>query len=178
MTQSRYSHAYLHDVLRRTKTIASVGVSMNPVRPSFFVARYLSERGYKLLPVNPAYAGKKAFGSKFYAGLGDIPKSRGPIHMVNIFRRSREAGAVVDEALELLLERGLQTIWMQIGVINKAAAKRAERKGVEVLMDICPKIEHQRLWGELARGGINTGVITAKLREVSLSLPDARGLPR
>ena len=102
-----------------------------------------------------------------------IPKKRDPIHMVDIFRRSDQAGQVVDEALDVLLDRGLKYIWMQIGVIDQAAAKRAEARGVEVLMNICPKMEYQRLWGELSRGGINSGVVTSKLGYVNLQLPDA-----
>lgn len=159
-----YSHTYLRRVLQRTKTIAAVGVSLNEVRPSFYVARYMNLRGYKVIPVNPVYAGKTAFGELVHPSLAEIPAENDPIQMVDIFRRSSEAGAVVDEALEVLLERGLETIWMQIGVIDAAAAKRAEAKGVEVLMNVCPKMEHQRLWGELRMGGMNTGVISSKLR--------------
>ena len=163
MKSGAYTHAYLRHVLMRTKTVAAVGISLNDVRPSFFVGRYLALRGYEIIPVNPGYAGQHAFGSKVYSALSRIPKKRGPIQMVDIFRRSEEAGRVVDEALDVLLDRGLETIWMQIGVIDKKAAKRAEAKGVEVIMDLCPKMEHQRLWGELSRGGINTGVISSKL---------------
>lgn len=167
-----YTHRYLREVLDRTHTIAAVGVSLNTVRPSYFVGRYLSMNGFRIIPVNPVYAGKKAFGNKVVPSLADIAKKHDPIDMVDIFRRSDEAGRVVDEALDVLLHRGLRTIWMQIGVINKAAAKRAEKKGVEVLMNICPKMEYQRLWGELSRGGINSGVITSKLGYVNMQLPD------
>ena len=163
MVKRSYSHPYLRKVLQRTKTIAAVGVSLNDVRPSFFVGRYMTLRGFNILPVNPAYAGQKAFGSKVYGSLGDIPKKRDPIQMIDIFRRSEEAGAVVDEALDLFLDRGLETIWMQIGVIDEKAARRAEKKGVEVIMDMCPKMEHQRLWGELSKGGIVSGVISSKM---------------
>ena len=158
-----YRHSYLRDVLSRVNTIAAVGVSLNDVRPSYYVGRFMHLRGYKVIPVNPAYAGKKAFDQKVRASLSEIPKSVGNIDMVDIFRRSREAGKVVDEALEVLGDRGLKVIWMQIGVINKAAAKRAEARGVEVLMDVCPKMEYQRLHGELSWSGINSGVVTSKL---------------
>ena len=163
MSERSYSHPYLRKVLQRTRTIAAVGVSLNDIRPSFFVGRYMSLRGFNVLPVNPAYAGQIAFGSKVYGSLSDIPKSEDPVQMVDIFRRSDEAGAVVDEALDLFLDRGLETIWMQIGVIDEKAAKRAEKKGVEVIMDMCPKMEHQRLWGELSKGGIVSGVISSKM---------------
>ena len=96
--------------------------------------------------------------------LKKLSKLDDEIHMVDIFRRSSEAGAVVDEALKHLLDRGLKAIWMQIGVEDEAAAKRAEAKGVRVVMNRCPKIEYQRLCGELAFGGFNTGLISSKLR--------------
>ena len=159
-----YTHAHLREVLSRTRTVAAVGISLKDVRPSYFVGRYLKMKGYTVFPVNPRYAGKPAFGQKVCGSMADIPDTHGPIQMVDIFRRSEEAGYVVDEALEVLLPRGLETIWMQIGVIDTKAAKRAEKKGVTVLMNICPKMEYQRLWGELSWGGINSGVVTSKWR--------------
>jgi predicted CoA-binding protein len=159
-----YSHAHIRGILERTRTIATVGVSLNDVRPSYYVARYLKLKGYKVIPVNPRYAGTLAFGETVVESLGAIPRENDPIDMVDIFRRSEDAGRVVDEAIETLLDRGLKTIWMQIGVINREAAKRAEAKGLTVIMNHCPKMEYQRLWGELRWGGVNTGVISSKLR--------------
>ncbi len=159
-----YTHAELRRVLERTKTVAIVGVSLNEVRPSYYVARYLKLKGYTVLPVNPRYAGQSAFGEQVHDSLASIPRRRDPIQMVDIFRRSEEAGAVVDEALDTLLDRGLETIWMQIGVIDRDAAKRAEARGVTVIMNYCPKMEYQRLWGELSWGGINSGVLSSRLR--------------
>ncbi len=164
MEKPTYTHAELKGVLERTKTIAVVGVSLNEVRPSYYVARYLKLKGYRVLPVNPRYAGQEAFGETVHESLAALPEAHDPIQMVDIFRRSEEAGAVVDEALEVLLDRGLETLWMQIGVIDREAARRAEAKGVTVIMDRCPKIEYQRLWGELSWGGINSGVLSARLR--------------
>jgi hypothetical protein len=164
MESPSYSHAHIRGVLERTRTIAMVGVSLNEVRPSFYVARYLKLKGYKVIPVNPRYAGTQAFGETVVESLDAIPRENDPIDMVDIFRRSEDAGRVVDEAIEALLDRGLKTIWMQIGVINREAAKRAEAKGLTVIMNHCPKMEYQRLWGELRWGGINTGVISSKLR--------------
>ena len=164
MQEPSYSHQHLRAILERTKTVATVGVSLNEVRPSFYVARYLKLKGYTVIPVNPRYAGETAFGETVIESLAAIPESVGPIDMVDIFRRSEEAGAVVDEAIEVLLPRGLKTIWMQIGVIDRAAAARAEAKGLTVIMNRCPKIEYQRLWGELSWGGFNSGVISSKLR--------------
>lgn len=158
-----YTDATFRRILTRTKTIAAVGVSANPIRPSHYVGRYLAGRGYRVIPINPASAGEALFGQRVHSSLADIPKSHDPIDMVDVFRRSDQAGAVVDEALEVLLDRGLKTIWMQFNVIDSAAAKRAEAAGVEVIMDHCPKLEHQRLYGELRKAGFNTGIISSKL---------------
>jgi uncharacterized protein len=160
MTMS-YSDALLRRILRETRTVATVGVSLNETRPSFFVARYLALKRFRVIPVNPAYAGQQAFGATVIGSLAEI--AEGPVEMVDIFRRSDQAGGVVDEALENLLDKGLRTIWMQIGVEDQAAAARAEARGVTVIMNRCPKIEYQRLFGELRWGGFNTGVISSKL---------------
>ncbi|MEE8454181.1 MAG: CoA-binding protein [Limibaculum sp.] len=164
MDAPSYSHAHLRAVLERTRTVAMVGVSLNDVRPSYYVARYLKLKGYKVIPINPRYAGSEAFGETVVESLDAIGREHDPIDMVDIFRRAEDAGGVVDEAIEALMERGLKTVWMQIGVIDREAAKRAEARGLTVIMNHCPKIEHQRLWGELRWGGFNTGVISSKLR--------------
>lgn len=153
-----YSDALLRDVLRRTKRIAMVGVSINPVRASYFVARYLDLRGFDVVPVNPAYAGKVLFGKVILGGLSEVEE---PVDMVDIFRRSEAVPEIVEEALEVFPQ--LQTIWMQIGVEHAEAASMAEARGVTVIQDRCPKIEYQRLFGELRRGGFATGVISSKL---------------
>ena len=164
MDTPSYTHEHLRGILERTRTIATVGVSLNKVRPSNFVARYLKLKGYKVIPVNPQSAGQEAFGETVVESISAIEPAHDPIDMVDIFRRSEDAGRVVDEAIETLLDRGLQTIWMQIGVINWEAAKRAEAMGLTVVMNHCPKIEYQRLWGELRWGGFNTGIISSRLR--------------
>ncbi|GIX13898.1 MAG: hypothetical protein KatS3mg118_1857 [Paracoccaceae bacterium] len=156
-----YSDALLRRILRETRTIAAVGVSLNELRPSYFVARYLRLKGFRVIPVNPAYAGQEAFGARVLSSLSEI--TEGPVEMVDIFRRSDQAGAVVDEALAHLTDKGLRTIWMQIGVEDPEAARRAEARGLTVIMNRCPKIEYQRLFGELRWGGFNTGVISSKL---------------
>lgn len=158
----RHSDSDLRAIFARTGTIAMVGVSANTVRPSFFVARYLRERGFRVIPVNPGLAGQQIFGETACADLASIPAEVGTIDMVDIFRRSDQAGAVVDAALAHLRDRGLRTIWMQIGVIDEAAAARAEAAGLDVVMDRCPKIEHQRLFGELRKGGFATGIISSR----------------
>jgi predicted CoA-binding protein len=164
MHHPSYAYTHIRSILERTRRIAAVGVSTNPVRPSSYVARYLVAKGYEVIPVNPVYAGQVVFGETVQPSLAEIPSERDPIDMVDIFRRSDQAGAVVDEALEVLLPRGLKTIWMQIGVIDEAAARRAEAKGVTVIMNHCPKIEYQRLFSELRIGGFNTGVISSRRR--------------
>jgi predicted CoA-binding protein len=155
-----YSDAFLREVLGRTRTVATVGVSTNEVRPSYFVARYLGLKGFRVIPVNPVYAAGMLFGQRIRASLAEIDE---PVDMVDIFRRSSEAGAVVDEAIACLLPKGLRTVWMQIGVIDEAAAARAEAAGLTVIMNRCPKIEYQRLFGELRFGGFNTGILSSKL---------------
>lgn len=155
---SDYSDDLLRDVLRRTKRIAVVGVSGNPVRPSYFVARYLGLKGYEVYPVNPAYAGQQLFGRAVAADLRGIGTQ---VDMVDIFRRSEAVPEIVEEALEVFPR--LQTIWMQIGVEHPEAAARAEARGVTVIQNRCPKIEYQRLFGELRMGGFATGVISSKL---------------
>jgi len=153
-----YSDSHLRDILERTRTVALVGVSANPVRPSYFVARYLGLKGYRVIPVNPGLAGQELLGETVRASLSDVPDD---VEMVDIFRRPDAVPPIVDEALARWPD--LQTIWMQIGVVHEAAAARAEARGVDVVMDLCPKMEYQRLCGELSRSGINTGRISSKL---------------
>jgi len=153
-----YPDDHLKNVLKRTKRVAVVGVSMNPVRPSYYVARYLSLKGYTVIPVNPGHAGKMLFGQTVQARLSDIKDG---VDMVDIFRRSEAVPPIVDEALEVF--PGLDTVWMQIGVENAEATKKAEARGVTVIQNRCPKIEYQRLFGELRMGGFNTGIISSKL---------------
>ena len=153
-----YEDRFLKTVLNRTKTVAVVGVSTNTVRPSFYVARYLALKGYKVIPINPGHAGKEMFGTTIRASVSEIDE---PVDMVDIFRRSEAVPPVVDEALEHLT--GLKTIWMQIGVQHEEAAAKARAAGVDVIMNRCPKIEYQRLFGELRMGGFATGVISSKL---------------
>ncbi|GGE26312.1 CoA-binding protein [Primorskyibacter flagellatus] len=156
--EETYSDSHLRDILTRTSVIAVVGVSMNPVRPSYYVARYLSLKGFTVIPVNPGHAGEKLFGQTVRAALSDIME---PVDMVDIFRRSDAVPPIVDEALEAFPD--LRTIWMQIGVMHEEAARVARARGVDVVMNRCPKIEYQRLFGELRMGGFNTGVISSKL---------------
>jgi uncharacterized protein len=157
-----YSDDHLRKILKSTRVVASVGVSKNEVRPSYFVARYLRLRGMRVIPVNPGVAGQILFGEKVYSDLGEIPASIG-VDFVDIFRRSEAVPAIVEQALEVLPH--LRTIWMQIGVSHPQAAATASARGVTVIQNRCPKIEYQRLFGELRMGGFSTGQISSRLPE-------------
>ncbi len=135
-----YTDSFLKQVLERTKVIANVGISANPERPSHDVAKYLIDKGYRVIPVNPGLAGQTLLGETVYATLADIPDK---VDMVDVFRRSDAVPAIVDEALARWPD--LQTIWMQIGVEHPQAAEIAEARGVDVVQDRCPKIEYRRL---------------------------------
>lgn len=143
MDHRGYSDAYLRGILTGVRTIAVVGASPRPQRPSHGVMRYLQRHGYRAIPVNPYAAGDTILGERCYAALGEVPE---PIDMVDIFRRSEAAGAAVDEAIAV----GAKAVWMQLGVVDAAAAARAEAHGIRVVMDRCPAIEIPRLG--LARG--------------------------
>jgi predicted CoA-binding protein len=137
MTADANDDATIRDILLSTRRIAVVGASDRPDRPSFGVARFLVDRGYAITPVNPAIAGRTLHG----AGVVGALAAAQPLDMVDVFRRSSEAGAVVDEAVRL----GARTVWLQLGVIDHDAAARAREKGVAVVMDRCPVIEWRRL---------------------------------
>ena len=153
-----YTDDHLRMILECTRTIAVVGVSANQVRPSYFVARYLGLKGYRVIPVNPGLAGQTLLGETVYADLAEVPDD---VDMVDIFRRSDAVPAIVDVALDRWPD--LKTIWMQIGVEHAEAAAKAEARGVDVIQNRCPKMEYQRLFGELRMGGINTGIVSSKL---------------
>ena len=159
MSHDRYPDALLRGILGRCRTFAMVGASANWVRPSFFVMKYLRSKGFRIIPVNPAAAGGEILGETVYARLADIPDR---FAMVDIFRNSEAAGAVTDEAIAVAGDKGVEVVWMQIGVRNDAACARAEAAGLTVIMNHCPKIEYGRLSGELSWGGINSRIISSK----------------
>jgi predicted CoA-binding protein len=138
MDHDHYPDAYLREILTGTRTIAVVGASPRPHRPSHGVMRYLQRHGYRAIPVNPFAAGGTILGERCYAALAEVPE---PVDMVDVFRRSEAAGAVVDAAIAA----GARTIWMQLGVVDHAAAARAEAHGIKVVMNRCPAIEMPRL---------------------------------
>ena len=157
MNHNSYPDTYIRGILNTVKTIAMVGASEKENRPSYFAFKYLLERGYHMIPVNPGHAGHAMLGQKIYARLADIPE---PIDMVDIFRGSQYAVPIVEEALAL--KPRPQVIWMQLGVRNDEAAALAEANGLKVVMNRCPKIEYGRLSSEIAWMGVNTRILSSK----------------
>ena len=157
MNHDHYDNSYISGILQSVKTIAVVGASANDVRPSYFVMKYMLDKGYRVFPVNPGQAGKLILGQTAYARLGDIPEA---IDMVDIFRASDAVPGIVDEALAL--DPLPKVIWMQLTVLHDEAAARAEAAGLKVVMNRCPKIEYARLSGEIGWNGVNSGVISSR----------------
>ncbi|MEG6509580.1 CoA-binding protein [Methyloligella sp. 2.7D] len=150
-----YSDAEIRAVLNGVRSIAIVGASPNPSRPSYFVTKYLKAKGYEVLPVNPGHAGKEIAGAKVYGSLAEIGR---PVDMVDIFRNSDAAFGITEEAIAI----GAKVVWMQLGVRNDAAARLAEEAGLTVIMNRCPKIEYGRLSGEIGWTGVNSKVLSSK----------------
>jgi predicted CoA-binding protein len=161
MDHGFYSDDYIRGILNTVKTIAVVGVSPKTVRPSYFAFKYLLERGYRMIPVNPGQAGKDILGQKVYATLSDIPE---PVDMIDIFRASKYALPIVQEALTL--KPRPRVIWMQLTVRNDQAAKLAEDAGLKVVMNRCPKIEYGRLSSEISWIGVNSRTLTSKRAKI------------
>jgi predicted CoA-binding protein len=157
MNHDDYEPAYIHGILTSVKTIALVGASAKEVRPSYFVLKYLLDKGYEVFPVNPGLAGKEILGRTVYASLKDIPAT---VDMIDIFRSSEAAAKITDEALTLTPKP--KVIWMQLSVRNDEAAAKAEAQGIEVVMNRCPKMEYGKLSGEWSWVGGNPGVISSK----------------
>jgi predicted CoA-binding protein len=157
MTHDVYPDSYVRGILNTVKSIAMVGISPKDNRPSYFAFKYLLERGYHMIPVNPGQAGKDILGQKVYAKLSEIPE---PVDMVDIFRASPFVMPVVEEALALKPKP--QVIWMQLSVRNDEAAALAEAAGIKVVMDRCPKIEYGRLSSEISWMGINSRTLSSK----------------
>ncbi|HEV3161436.1 MAG TPA: CoA-binding protein [Xanthobacteraceae bacterium] len=176
MNHDAYPDSYIRGILNTVKTIAMVGASEKENRPSYFAFKYLLERGYHMIPVNPGQAGETMLGQKIYARLSDIPE---PIDMVDIFRASQYALPIVQEALSL--KPRPQVIWMQLGIRNDEAAALAEANGMKVVMNRCPKIEYGRLSSEIAWIGVNTRTLSSKkppiggLQRMSLNRNSAPG---
>jgi predicted CoA-binding protein len=157
MNHDSYPDNYIRGILNTVKSIAMVGISPKDNRPSYFAFKYLLERGYRMIPVNPGHAGKEILGQKVYAKLTDVPE---PVDMVDVFRASQFAPGVVDEALQMTPKPAV--IWMQLTVRNDEAAAKAEAAGLKVVMDRCPKIEYGRLSSEIGWIGVNSRTLSSK----------------
>ena len=157
MNHDSYPPDYIRSILQSVKTIALVGASSNSVRPSYFVLKYLLDKGYEVIPVNPGLAGQQLLGQTVYGSLREIPK---PVDMVDIFRSSDAAGTITEEALSL--DPRPKVIWMQLSVRNDEAAAKAEAAGLQVVMNRCPKMEYGKLSGEWAWVGGHSGIISSK----------------
>ena len=157
MNHESYHDSYIRGILNTVKTIAMVGISPKDNRPSYFAFKYLLERGYRMIPVNPGQAGKEILGQKVYRRLSEIPE---PVDMVDIFRNSADVPPIVEEAITL--NPRPQVIWMQLTVRNDDAARLAEEAGMKVVMDRCPKIEYGRLSSEISWMGVNSRTISSR----------------
>ena len=177
MNHNAYPDQYIREILNGMKSIAMVGASPVNVRPSYFAFKYLLQRGYDMIPVNPGHVGKSLLGRPFVASLADIGR---PVDMIDIFRNSSHIMPVVDEALKL--NPLPKAIWMQLGARDDQAAAKAEDAGLKVVMNRCPKIEYGRLSSEISWMGVNTRTITAKrakigggIQRLSLDRTSGRG---
>jgi uncharacterized protein len=168
MDHDHYPDSTIRGILNTVKTIAMVGISPRDVRPSYFAFKYLLERGYRMIPVNPGQTGGDILGQPVYAKLADIPE---PIDMVDVFRAAQYAPGIVEETLAL--NPRPKVIWMQLGIRNEEAARLAEENGLKVVMNRCPKIEYGRLSSEIGWMGVNTRTLTAKRPKL-----DRRGIQR
>ena len=157
MSHDNYDDAFIRGILDKVKTVAVVGASQGDDKPSMFVVKYLSERGYRVFPINPGRAGQLVAGVRAYARLADVPE---PIDMVDVFRRADAVPGVLDEVLALSPQPKI--FWMQLGVRNDEAAARAEAAGMTVVMNRCPKIEYGRLSREIGWVGVNTRTLSSK----------------
>ena len=157
MNHDAYDDNYIRGILNGVKSIAMVGASPVNVRPSYFAFKYLAQRGYDMIPVNPGHVGKSLLGKPFVASLSDIDR---PVDMIDIFRNSSHIMPVVEEALKL--SPPPKVIWMQLGARNDAASEKAEAAGLKVVMNRCPKIEYGRLSSEISWMGVNSRTLSSK----------------
>jgi uncharacterized protein len=150
--------AGLRRILARSRTLAIVGLSAQWYRPSYFAAKYMQDHGYRIIPVNPRY--DEVLGEKCFPDLRSIPE---PVDLVDCFRKAGDIPPLADEAIAI----GAKVLWMQLGIVNEAAARRASAAGLDVVMNRCVKIEHARILGGLNWAGVNTGVISSRRAAVS-----------
>ncbi len=157
MDHDNYPDAYISGILNSVKSIAIVGASANQARPSYLVTKYLTDKGYKVFPINPGRAGEEIAGNRIFASLADIPE---PVDMVDIFRTSAAVPAVAEHIIAL--NPLPKVVWMQLTVRHDETAAMLEEKGIKVVMNRCPKIEYGRMSGEISWNGVNSGLISSK----------------
>jgi predicted CoA-binding protein len=172
MTDERYSDEQIRHILNTVGPIAMVGASDNPSKPSYFVLKYLSSRGFTMIGINPRLAGQNILGVPVFGRLADV---KGPIDMVEIFRDSTAAPQIVADALAL--QPKPKFIWMQLGIFHAAAAETARAAGLTVIMNRCPKIEYGRLSGEIGWTGVNSRILSAKRPKMAATGVQRRLLP-
>jgi len=159
MSHETYSDAHLRGIFKKVRTVAMVGASPSWNRPSHFVMKYLQLKGFRVVPVNPRAAGEIVLGETVHGSLDAVPEA---VDMVDVFRSSSEALGITEQAIA----KGAKVVWMQIGISNDEAADKAEKAGLDVVMNRCPKIEYSRLNGELSWGGFNSGIISSKRKRI------------
>jgi len=152
MPELAYEAAWLRRLLAENKRVAVVGLSSNPMRPSYFAAKYLKDHGFTIVPVNPNH--KEILGETCYPNLKSIP---GRVDVVDLFQRSAAVMPFVEDAIAI----GAKVVWMQLGIVNHEAAAKAKAAGLDVVMERCMKIEYARLFGGLNLVGVNTRVISS-----------------
>jgi predicted CoA-binding protein len=157
MNHDSYNDAYIREILNTVKTVAMVGASPQNVRPSYFVFKYLAERGYDMIPINPGQVGKSLLGKPFVASLREIGR---PVDMIDIFRSAEHVMPIVD--IILTLDPLPKVVWMQLGVRHDEAAAKLEAAGIKVVMNRCPKIEYGRLSSEIQWMGVNSRTLSSK----------------
>jgi len=145
--------AGLRRILAQSRTLAVVGLSAQWYRPSYFAAKYMQDHGYRIIPVNPRY--DEVLGERCYPDLRAIPER---VDLVDCFRQSQDIPPIAEQAIAI----GAKVLWMQLGIVNDEAARRASAAGLDVVMNRCVKIEHARLLGGLNWAGVNTGVISSR----------------
>jgi uncharacterized protein len=142
-------------ILNDAKTIAMVGLSSDPMRPSHFAAIYMQSEGYRIVPINPRYAGQKILGETVYASLSDIPF---PVDIVDVFRKPNECPGLAEEAIKI----GARVFWIQLGIESDEAGRIARQGGLDFVQNRCVKIEHARFHGGMNLVGLATGVISGR----------------
>jgi hypothetical protein len=145
-------------LLQQYQHIAIVGVSADPYRPSHFVAIYMQAEGYDIIPINPRYAGQTILGKRVYASLSEARAAGETIEIVDVFRKPEEVMPVAEEAIQI----GAKVLWLQLGIRNDEAGRRAREAGLVFVQDRCVKMEHARFFGGLHTVGLNTGVILSR----------------